>query len=296
MQQLFDAQESALVLGYIVGEKSNMSEELQNAIRAVGLSHMVVVSGFHLALVVECGKRLFGKISRAAVITGSVFVIFLFVSIAGMSASMMRASLMTIFSLCAWYFGRKFHPARLLIYVATITLIFSPRQMFGVAWQLSFAAYAGIIFVSPILTRFLYGRKQKPGFITSNIIATISAQIVCLPISIYNFGSISLIGILAILITSPTIPAIMALAAASAIIPPVAYLAKPLIDLNLFVISNFSQNSWALFDLPTGDARIFLFYLPVIAIFIFLKRSTEYDFRPRYTLEKTREYGKIYTC
>ena len=296
VRQLFDTNESALALGYIVGEKSGMPDEMQNQIRIVGLSHMVVVSGFHLALVVEWGKRLLGKISRIAIIIGSIILILLFISIAGMSPSILRAGLMTILSLIAWYFGRKFHPARLLLYVATLTLITAPKQIYGVAWQLSFASYAGIIFISPVLTRYLYSSKQKPGFIASNIIASISALVCCLPISIYNFGAVSMVGILAILIISPIIPIIMLLTTLSAIVPPIATIAKPLIDLNLFIISSFSQNSWAVFDLQPGDPRVFLVYLPVLAIFIWLKRSTKYDFRPRYTLEKSREYGKIYTC
>lgn len=294
--QLFDEQESALALGYLVGEKSGMSEELQAAIRIVGLSHMVVVSGYHLGLIVGLVKRIFRKVSRAAIIIGSSVIVLFFVSISGMSASMMRASLMTLLSLFAWYFGRKFHPVRLLIYVAAISLISAPRQMFSVAWQLSFASYAGIIFIAPVLMQFLYGKKRKPGYIASSIIASISAQMCCLPISIYSFGAVSLVGILAILTTSPTIPIIMLLTTLGAIIPPVAFLAKPLIDFNLFIISTFSQNSWAVFDLPVNDPRIFLVYIPVIIIFIWLKRRTKYDFRPRYTLEKSREYGKIYSC
>ena len=273
-----------------------MSEELQSAIRMVGLSHMVVVSGYHLGLIVEWVKRLLGKVSRMAIIFGSTTIVLFFVSIAGMSASMMRASMMTLLSLGAWYFGRRFHPARLLVYVAAVTLIIAPRQMFSVAWQLSFASYVGIIFIAPILTRFLYGLKYKPGYIAASIIASVSAQACCLPISIYNFGAVSLVGILAVLITSPTIPIIMLLAALSAIIPPVAFIAKPLIDLNLAIINTFSQNSWAVFNLSANDPCIFIAYIPTTIIFTWLKLRTKYDFRPRYTLEKSREYGKIYTC
>ena len=209
---------------------------------------------------------------------------------------MMRASLMTTLSLIAWYYGRKFHPARLLLYVAALTLISSPKQLFGVAWQLSFASYVGIIFIAPVLTRFLYGKKRQPGFIASNIIASISAQMCCLPISIYNFGAVSLVGVFVVLIISPTIPIIMLLSVLSTILPPIAYVTKPLIDFNLFVISTISENSWAVSDFPTNNPYIFLIYIPVIIVFVWLKIRTKYDFRPRYTLEKSREYGKIYSC
>jgi competence protein ComEC len=296
LRELFDNKESALALGYLVGEKGEMSEDMQNMIRAVGLSHMVVVSGFHLALVVEWGKRLLGKISRIAVILGAIILILFFISIAGMSASMMRAGLMTVLSIIAWYFGRKFHPARLLLYVATFSLITAPRQIFGVAWQLSFASYAGIVFVSPMLTQFLYGKRHRPGFIATNIIASISAQICCLPISIFNFGSFSMVGIVAVLLISPTVPFIMLLASVSAFIEPVKYLAKLLIDFNLFVISILSENSWIVFDVPPNNPFIFLLYLPIILGFFWLKHHIKYDFRPRYTLDKSRKYGKIYTC
>ena len=253
MRNLFDDQESALALGYIVGEKSGMSEELQNAIRIVGLSHMVVVSGYHLGLIVNWGKRLFGKISRMASIIGSVVLIIFFVSVSGASPSMQRASLTTLLSLLAWYFGRRFHPVRLLLYVATTTLIIVPKLLFNAAWQLSFASYAGIIFVAPVLTRFLYRQKHKPGYIASSIIASISAQICCFPITIYNFGAFSILGILSVLITSPTIPIIMLLVSLSDIVAPIAFIAKPLIDFHLLIISTFSQNAWSVFNLPTGN-------------------------------------------
>jgi competence protein ComEC len=296
LRNLFDEQESALTLGYLVGERSDMSEEMQSAIRIVGLSHMVVVSGFHLSLVVEWEKRLLGKVSRIAVVVGSIILILFFISITGMSASMMRAGLMTILSLIAWYYGRKFHPARLLLYIAAISLIPDPHQVFNVAWQLSFASFAGIVFVSPVLTRFLYGERHKPGFIASSIIASISAQMCCLPITIYNFGAFSIVGIFATLLITPTVPIIMSLATLSAVIEPIKFLAKPLIDFNLFIISSLSENSWAVFDAPTNNALVFLIYLPIIALFFWLKHRTKYDFRPRYTLDKSRKYGKIYTC
>ena len=262
-----------------------MSEELLSAVRIVGLSHMVVVSGYHLAVVVNQSKRLLGKVSRAAIIIGAFAIILLFISIAGFSASMMRAGIMTMISLSAWYFGRKIHPGRILLYVASASLLRSPNLFQNIAWQLSFMSYMGIVFFSPILTSFLYG-ESKTGFLSSNIITSISAQITCLPISIYNFGSFSIVGFLAVLLTTSTVPFIMALTLVSAIIPPIAIVAKVLISYHLFVISALSQNTWAIVNLPNYQPAVFLLYLPIIIIFIALKIRTNYDFRPRYTLDK----------
>ena len=292
---LFDASESALALGYLVGDKTGMSEDMVTALRIVGLSHMVVTSGYHLSIIIERGKKFFGKISRATIIFGSLSLIFVFVSITGMSASIMRAGLMSILSLLFWYFGRKFHPARLLLYTATISLAVSPNYLTSVAWLLSFTAYFGIIFFAPVLTKFLYG-NEKPNSIASSIIMTISAQLFCLPISIYNFGMVSLVGILAGLLITPTVPSVMLLTLLSAIVSIIKYPAGLLLKLHLLIIGYLSKIPWASTVIDAGDAKIFAVYLPLFVIFIWLKYSTHHDFRPRHALDKIPEYGKIYPC
>ena len=272
-----------------------MSDDFLSAIRVVGLSHMIVVSGYHLGIVVGQSKRLFRKISRAAIIVSATLTIMLFVSIAGLSASMMRASFMSLATLFAWYFGRKIHPGRIIIYTAAISLLLSPNLTANIAWQLSFASYAGIAFFAPVLTRYLYG-KRKSNFFSSSIITSISAQISCLPLSIYHFGSFSIIGVFATLIIAPTVPAVMLLTFVGVFIPPISTITKLLINIHLSVISILSQNSWAIIDLEVNNPAYLLLFLPVAAVFTLLKHYTHYDFRPRYTLEKSREYGKIYSC
>ncbi|MBO4855292.1 hypothetical protein J5500_02710, partial [Candidatus Saccharibacteria bacterium] len=79
-------------------------------------------------------------------------------------------------------------------------------------------------------------------------------------------------------------------------IPPISTITKLLIDIHLSVISILSQNSWTIIDLEMNNPAYLLLFLPVAAVLILLKHYTRYDFRPRYTLEKSREYGKIYSC
>ena len=296
IQSLFEPEVSSLALGYLVGDKSGMSEDFTEQLRLAGLSHLVVTSGFHLSILLSVVKKILGKISRAAIILGTLAVVLAFISVTGFSASMARASLMSLLALFAWYFGRKFHPARLFLYVVALTLLLNPYNLQNIGWQLSFAAYFGIIFFAPALTKYLYGRA-KPGFLTGAFLVSLSAQLFCLPISIYHFGMFSAAGLILGLVISPTIAPIMALTLLSGtFLPPAAKPTALIIRIHLYLINFAAQIPWASFTLPAGNAVILLAYLPLCVLLFILKRRSHYDFRPRTTLAKSQKYGKIYAC
>lgn len=286
IRSLFDTDSANLALGYLVGDKTGMTQEFVEKLRIVGISHLVVTSGFHLSILVELAKKIFGRVSRALTIIGTIILVISFVSVTGFSASMARASLISVLSLIAWYFGRKFHPGRLLLYVATITLAISPRNITNVAWQLSFASYFGIIFFAPVLTKYLYG-ERTPNYIMGGIIISLAAQLFCLPVGIYNFGMFSVAGIIVGLVLSPSIAIIMALTVASgSIFPFLSVVTQLILKLHLFLITLASDIPWASIDIASGDARVFLIYVPALAALMYLKHRTDHNYRPFYALDK----------
>ena len=287
IRSLFDEDISNLALGYLVGDKSNMSDIFIQKLRLAGLSHLVVTSGFHLSILIEIMKKILNKVSRAATIFGIVAVVVSFISVAGFSASMARASLMSLLGLAAWYFGRKFNPGRLFLYVIALTLIINPRNLTNVGWQLSFIAYFGIIFFAPVLMRFLYG-PRKPNSFANALIISISAQLFCLPISIYNFGMFSVAGIIVGLIISPTIALVMALTLLSGtFLPFLAVALEVVIKIHLFLIDYAASIPWVAIELPPGNKLMLLIYVPLLAFLVFIKHITRFSFRPRYTLDKS---------
>lgn len=296
VRELFDAPEAGLALGYLIGDKTGMSDSLTQTLRVVGLSHVVVTSGFHLSVILNLVKRLFGKISRSAIIFAATALTLCFVAITGLSASMARAGLMSLITLYAWYFGRKIHPGRLLLYVAAITLWMTPSNLFNLGWQLSFASFAGIIFLAPLIAKYLYG-DCEPNFVASSLITSVAAQICCLPLSVYNFGMFSVIGIVVGLIITPTISIVMLLVFfAGTFCPSAAILASAFLKFHLGLIDIAAKQPWSALEVSPENPAIFLLYLPIVAVFIYLKLKTKHDFRPRYALDKSPEYGKIYPC
>ena len=54
-------EQADLGLSYLLGMKAGLSEKLDENLRVVGLTHIVVASGAHLAILVEVVKKIFGK-------------------------------------------------------------------------------------------------------------------------------------------------------------------------------------------------------------------------------------------
>lgn len=203
--------EASLGIGYLVGQRRSLPPELDEALQIAGLTHIVVASGYNLTILVRLARRLFVKISKylAALSAGSM--IFAFIMVTGMSPSMSRAGLVAGLSLLAWYYGRKFHPLVLLPFAAAITLLVNPS--FGwndLGWQLSFAAFAGVMILAPLAQRYFFDNK-KPGTVRQILGETVAAQICTMPILILAFGEFSNVAIIANLLVLPLVPLAMLL-------------------------------------------------------------------------------------
>lgn len=203
--------QSSLGLGYLVGQRRYLPIELDDALRVAGLTHVVVASGFHLSTIVRFARRLFEKLSRFLATAVTSAVMLCFVAVTGLSPSMTRASLVTAFSLLAWYYGRKFHPLVLLPLVAAITVLVTPSYIWGsMGWQLSFAAFAGVMILAPLVQRYFFGDK-RPGTIRQLLGETISAQLATWPILVYGFGQFSTLATVSNILILPFVPLAMLL-------------------------------------------------------------------------------------
>ena len=265
--------EANLGLSYLLGMKANLNKELNDNLRIVGLTHIVVASGAHLAILVEIARKIFGKISRFAGVFFSILFVIIFMSIVGWTPSIMRAGIMAILTLITWQVGRAIAPWRLILIVASFTLIINPMYIINLGWLLSFSAYIGIM-LCPGIIKFFCGTK-KPNFITSTVIVTISATLMTLPISLYFFGTLSLISILANLLILPTLPYAMGLTFLTGFFANIPLLnsffqllTTKLLDYHIFIVDFFSKMKEFLIVIPPYQAWVFLIYLFILVPFI----------------------------
>ena len=260
-----------LGLSYLLGMKSGLPDDLEENLRTVGLVHIVVASGAHLAILVEVARRIFGKLSRFAGVFFSILFIVFFMAMVGWTPSIMRAGTMAILAVLAWAMGRKVEPWRVILIVAAITLLINPMFVINLGWLMSFASFAGIMMLGPRITKFFYGDK-KPGFIAGTIITTIAATLMTLPIILYYYGTASLISVVANLLILPTLPFAMGLTFMTGVVAGipgvevvVSFLATRLLEFHIAVVEFFGGMKSFMVEIDPYQAWVFGTYLLVAA-------------------------------
>ena len=256
--------EASLGLGFVVGQKSALPGDFSEQLKTVGLTHIVVASGYNLTILVRFARRLLARRSRYLALAGSLVLVLGFIFVSGFSASMNRAAVVTVLSLLAWYYGRKFHPIQLIAYVAAASAFLNPQYVWGdLGWLLSFAAFAGILVVAPLVTRLLYKKGNEPGPVVRLVLETFSAEVMTLPIIIVSFGYVPVLALLANILVAPVIPAAMLLTFVAGafgwIAPGLVFLGYPasiVIAYVVAIVEKLANVEWArvLAAVPTAFA------------------------------------------
>lgn len=279
--------EASLGIGYLVGQRSSLPDNFQQWLTIVGLTHVVVASGYNLTILVRFARRIFAPISKyLATLLGSL-MIGGFMLVTGFSPSMSRAGLVAGLSLATWYYGRNMHPLVLLPLAAAITVLINPSFMWGdLGWYLSFAAFSGVMLLAPLLQHYFFGPK-KPGSIRQILGETISAQLVTIPIIVLSFGTVAVFALPANLMVLPFVPLAMALVFVAGLAGLLLTSLAGAVGLPAYWLLHYMTSvvQWlatipnANIKVSFGVAGVIISYILLIIFAIALQRMTKHDFR-----------------
>lgn len=196
-------------MGLLIGKRSTLPQDVADTLTAVGLTHIIAVSGYNLTIIVEACRRLLGRRSKYQMAVMCLLLIGTFLLITGNAPSIVRASIISTLSIVTWYYGRTMKPLALLLTAGAITVAVNPAYIWGnVSWYLSFLAFFGVVVVAPLVTGRLY-RGREPGFVAKVLLESLCAEIMTLPYVLYIFGQMSHVSLLANLVVAAMVPAAM---------------------------------------------------------------------------------------
>lgn len=204
--------ESSLAGGILLGAKESLGGELLQKFRETGLSHIVVLSGYNIAIVVSAVSLVLSRLSFGLRIFGGALGVILFAVMVGGGATVVRATIMILVVLIARAFGREGDALRALVLTGGVMVFANPSILFhDVSFQLSFMATLALVLVSPIIEP--YFKKISSPLFREIVVSTITTQILVLPLILYHMGSVSFVGTLANILVLPVMPLAMLLSA-----------------------------------------------------------------------------------
>ncbi len=216
LQAVLPEPESGLAGGITVGDKRGVGKEYSDIFIAVGLVHIIVLSGYNITIVMNLAGKLLVGVSRIAQLSASVLIVAFIVLMTGMAPSATRAGAMALLPLIARMTGRVYLALRALGVVALVMVLWNPYILaFDPGFQLSALATLGLVLFSPVFARRLYWIPEK--FALREIAAsTLGTQMTVLPLLLYQNGLLSLVALPANLLTLIVVPWAMGLSVVSA--------------------------------------------------------------------------------
>lgn len=200
--------ESALGSGLILGASGGFNEELSTSFKRAGLTHIVAVSGYNIAIFTSyLIALLVGFMNRRKAFWVVLILVAAFVVMAGAGASVVRAGIMGVLLLVAKNSGRKAKMDTLLVLCAAVMVALNPFILrWDVSFQLSFLATCGLVYIAP---RIVSKLARVPKLAQEILATTLAAQVAVLPIMLIDFANVSLVAPLANLVVLPVIPLAM---------------------------------------------------------------------------------------
>jgi competence protein ComEC len=195
----------------LIGDRGDISYEVEDAFINAGVMHILAVSGLHVVIVVLI---IFGLLivfrvpEKYRIVLTCLFLVF-YTFLTGQSPSVVRAVVMGIIMLGSQLFERNSNVYNSLALSAIVILFFDAKQLFNPGFILSFVAVFSLVALYPKLYSLKNYLPEKIKSITivkliyGTVAVSLASAIGTLPFTSFYVGKISVIGIIANLFIVP---------------------------------------------------------------------------------------------
>ena len=203
--------QAGLGAAILIGLRDLVARDVADDFRTAGLSHVVAISGWHIALLGAVVGALLRGIERRRRSALVLAAIVSYSILAGGSPSVIRAALMASVVLLARESGRRGQASAALGLAVAGMLLVEPATVADIGFQLSVAATAGLLrWASPLQARLRPRLPAAvPAWLVEALAVSLAAQAATLPLVLLHFGRLSLVAPLANLLVAPIVAPVM---------------------------------------------------------------------------------------
>jgi len=272
----------------LLGNRDELADSTVRDFRRLGISHLLVVSGTHFAVIVTFAERAmrYLLVKRKARCWINIAIVILFMFLTGFTPSVVRAGIMHILAQLANLILRKKNMIHSFAVSGAVLVIADPCSAVDCGMQLSFiATYVCIFFQQNhgFWRRWLRKTKLKLRTIPGRIVLSLGETVMLtslitlntLPLMWLYFGEISLISVPVNVVFIPVITVLMYLTGLYLLLYPLMIFVQPM----AFVLSGycifiewlagiFSRLDWII--LPVNFSFSGLFLIPLTVLLVLL--------------------------
>lgn len=203
--------EAATLNAIVTGDKSYISSGFEGCVRGAGISHVLVVSGMHLSIIMIfvmglLERFVYNRYAKALI----MFILTVFImALCGFTMSVVRSGVTYILIAVSLIIGRDGEKSNTLGAAVTLIMLFSPFAILSVSLQLSALSTFGVLAVAPAVMNAVCERIsfKNPLFfsILSLSVSSMCATLMTMPVVIPTFGYISVVAVISSIIIAPVV-------------------------------------------------------------------------------------------
>lgn len=191
-----------IIKSIILGDSSYMVEEELQEYRQLGLGHILAVSGLHIGIISSFILYILMRLTiprkYSSIITIGIIIFYGF--LIGFPHSMVRGIIMFSLIILTKLLYEHSNPINILSLSALIVLIINPFTLFSLGFILSYTAVLSLFLFTERIKSFCYPYR---GYFVETFSAILAVNIGLLPVQAYYFNYISILGLIANLISIP---------------------------------------------------------------------------------------------
>lgn len=267
----------ALMSAMLLGKRDLLSPVIARDFKRAGLSHILCISGFHLALLGGLVLRFFRAcgLSRRACYASMAGAVIFYAALTGFPVSVVRAGVMLILVALSKILFRRADGMTSLAVAAAFILFVTPCAVYDYGFWLSVVATFGILVYSEWRKKRQV-KEERPFWrralsaAAESLCVTLSAIFATLPLSAVFFGETSLIAPLTNILLLPLLEGYLILS-----LPALLLSASPISPLFAFcgqailrAVSFFADLRGIVISLDYLSVKILLFLLLGTVIFL----------------------------
>lgn len=209
-----DSDTQSFMIALLLGDSIHINQETRYAYSCAGVAHILALSGLHMGIFTLLIWMLLYPLDYLRLKKLRFFITILlliaFAILTGLSASVVRATIMTAFVFTGYIFFRKSSPLNALVAAAIVILLLTPTALYNAGFQLSLITVAAIIIFSPKSNQHKHKKNAIISYVKSSITISTIAMLSTIVLTAYYFHSISFASVISNLLVIPLLTLVMA--------------------------------------------------------------------------------------